>query len=69
MGNLKFSIKGMTCSDCARTVEGALLGVAGVEQARVNYLKKEAEVHGNVAADSLVEAVKNSGYQAILKEA
>jgi|GEM_PF-1003160 len=68
MATTKFSIKGMTCSHCAMTIEGALSKVDGVEKARVNYLKKEAEVRGTIETATLIKAVEQVGYQAIPRE-
>jgi copper chaperone CopZ len=68
MASTKLAIGGLTCTHCAQTVERALAGVDGVERARVNYLKKEAEVEGPAEAEALVEAVKGAGYRATPKE-
>ena len=65
----KLKITGMTCTHCAQTVEKALSGVEGVEQARVNYLRKEADVQGETDVDALVQAVEEAGYRATPKEA
>ncbi len=64
-GTQKLAIKGMTCQHCAATVERALSRVPGVERVRVHYLRKEAEVHGQVDTQALVEAVEGVGYQAV----
>src|SRR5689334_8777550 len=34
---LEFSIEGMDCADCARTIEKAVAGVPGVSSASVNF--------------------------------
>jgi copper chaperone len=65
----KLTIKGMTCTHCAQTVEQALRNTEGVERARVHYLRKEAEVQGNANPDMLIEAVEQAGYSATPKEA
>jgi copper chaperone CopZ len=64
----KLTIMGMTCMHCVQTVERALAGVAGVERARVNYLKKEADVQGDPDIAALARAVETVGYGAALKE-
>jgi copper chaperone CopZ len=65
----KLTIMGMTCMHCAQTVEKALAGVEGVERARVNYLRKEADVQGDPDIAALARAVEAVGYGAELKEA
>jgi copper chaperone len=64
MASTKLVIGGMTCTHCAHTVERALTSVEGVERARVNYLRKEAEVQGKADERALVEAVEGAGYRA-----
>jgi copper chaperone CopZ len=64
----KLTIMGMTCTHCARTVEKALAGVQGVDGARVNYLKKEADVQGEVDVAAPTQAVERAGYPAALRE-
>lgn len=68
MADSKLRIQGMTCSHCAVTVERALTQVEGVTNARVIYIKKEAQVHGNADPQELVKAVEEAGYKAIPKE-
>jgi copper chaperone CopZ len=65
----KLTIMGMTCTHCAQTVEKALAGVEGVERARVNYLRKEADVQGEVDVATLARAVEQAGYRAVAEEA
>lgn len=58
-------ISGMTCVSCARTVERALQGVAGVAQARVNFAAEIAAVEydfSQVKEADLVKAVEGAGY-------
>jgi copper chaperone CopZ len=65
----RLTIMGMTCTHCAQTVEKALAGVEGVERARVNYLRKEADVQGEVDVATLARAVEQAGYRAVTEEA
>jgi copper chaperone CopZ len=69
MASTKLTIKGMTCTHCAQTIERALTGVEGVEHARVNYLRKEAEVQGEADPQALISAVEGAGYRASEREA
>ncbi len=60
-------IGGMSCASCVRRVEKALTGVAGVTTARVNLVTRQARVEGDsVRAASLLQAVKDAGYDARL---
>lgn len=63
---LSLPIAGMTCASCAAHVEKALTEVPGVADAVVNLATERATVrfaNGGVAADILIEAVRNSGYE------
>lgn len=58
-------IAGMTCASCASHVEGALGKVPGVAVAHVNLATERATLHltnGEVEANDLVRAVRDSGY-------
>ncbi len=60
------AVSGMTCEHCARTVEKALAGVAGVTAAQVSYESSTARVEARdgVPEAALLEAVKAKGYGA-----
>jgi copper chaperone CopZ len=63
--NLK--ITGMSCDNCAKTVKGALEGVKGVTEAKVDLDSGTAEVKVNGAAvdpKEMILAVKLAGYGA-----
>jgi copper chaperone len=58
-------INGMTCEMCVRHVTQALQNVPGVVQADVNLQEGRAVVESDdVAADALVSAVVEEGYEA-----
>ncbi|MDP3609320.1 MAG: mercury(II) reductase [Methylophilus sp.] len=59
-------ISGMTCEHCARTVEKALSNLPGVVSASVSYHDELANiaVQSAINPDTLVRAVKASGYTA-----
>ncbi|MBI2421659.1 MAG: copper-translocating P-type ATPase [Candidatus Hydrogenedentes bacterium] len=65
------AIKGMHCASCVRRVEDALAKVEGVTSAAVNLLTEEALVKFGEGVEAtpqvLVEAVKQTGYEAALK--
>src|SRR5690606_17374097 len=62
----QLEIEGMVCASCARHVEQALEGVAGVREARVNYPSGTGTVAAQaaVAERDLVAAVERAGYRA-----
>ena len=62
---LTFPVSGMTCASCAAHIEHALDEVPGVAQANVNLATERATVrfkNGGVAANVLVQAVREAGY-------
>jgi len=61
---IRLSVSGMSCAGCVATVEKALKGVPGVVDATVNFAEHTASVQGEVAADVLVQAVRDAGYDA-----
>ncbi len=61
-------IAGMTCASCVAHVEKALNGVPGVAEAAVNLATERATVrfaNGNIETETLVEAVRESGYDVV----
>ena len=64
----RFSIGGMSCAGCVAAVEKALQQIDGVQHATVNFAEHTAEVESDVAADTLVKAVKDAGYEAALMQ-
>ena len=66
MNNTTLHISGMTCEHCARTVEKALSNLPGVISASVSYHDELASVavQSAINPDTLVRAVKASGYTA-----
>lgn len=65
-----FSIKGMHCASCVRTVEQALKKVPGVTEANVNLANATAFVQSDesVTDEALESAIANAGYTAQLNE-
>ncbi|MBK8750636.1 MAG: copper-translocating P-type ATPase [Candidatus Competibacteraceae bacterium] len=61
---LRLAITGMSCAGCVAAVETALSGVAGVAKAQVNFAERTAQVMGDVAAATLIDAVRAAGYEA-----
>jgi P-type Cu+ transporter len=65
-------VLGMTCAACQSHVEEALRSTAGVESARVDLMAHRASVVFDPALarpESLVEAIREAGYDAVLPRA
>ncbi len=65
METVTLPVQGMTCANCASTVERALRRTEGVEEARVNYAADRAEVDfdpARVDPSALAERVREAGY-------
>src|SRR5690349_19467827 len=61
------AVSGMHCASCVARVEGALAGVPGVREARVNLATERASVvvdPARVDEGQLAEAVARAGYAA-----
>jgi mercuric ion binding protein len=60
-----FTIDGMTCPDgCAKTIEKKLSEIEGVQNAKVDFDKKQATVNfdlDKLTSDDLVKAVETTG--------
>jgi P-type Cu+ transporter len=72
-GRAKISlpVSGMTCAACARRVEKALSGTAGVRAANVNLATEKATVEydsASVGLGELVGAVEGAGYGVVREE-
>jgi copper chaperone CopZ len=63
---LHLTVRGMTCGNCARSVERKLAGTPGVTKAVVDLNGSAAEVEydiGLVKPEVLVDAVRSLGYE------
>lgn len=65
---IDLKIEGMTCASCVGRVEQALARVPGVHSASVNLATERATVTGTAAADALVTAVNDIGYETELAD-
>lgn len=65
---MKTTIKvtGMSCMHCVGSVTKALEKIHGVEKAEVSLQEGKATVTGDVATASLLEAIREEGYEAQL---
>ncbi len=68
---VKLSVPTMDCPVCPITIKKALLQVAGVSQAQVNFERKEALVtfdNERAQVDALMRATAGAGYPSTLTE-
>jgi len=66
METYRFRVEGMTCGNCARTVERKLTVTPGVAKAVVDLASAQATVEfdaSRVQPQTLAEAVRQLGYQ------
>ena len=59
---VEIAVTGMTCGNCADTVESALLAAPGVNAARVDLAGGTATIWGVAAAATVREAVQDAGF-------
>ena len=66
---MKFSITGMTCDGCVRSVQNVIQRIPGVQKADVRLKDQEADVDTNadVSPEEVIQAVQGAGYGAQLK--
>ncbi len=68
--SVTLGIIGMTCASCQAVIEKTLIRVAGVVSATVNLAAETAAIEydpARVGVDDLVAAVRNAGYDAIVR--
>ena len=63
----QYNVTGMSCAACSARVEKAVLAVDGVEACSVNLLTNSMQVEGTVLPETVIAAVENAGYGAVLK--
>lgn len=60
----QFSISGMHCTNCARTIEKSISKINGIHDVRVNFAAEKALVSGEFDDSEVIQAVKHAGYVA-----
>ena len=60
----RLAITGMSCAGCVAAVEATLRSVPGVAQVSVNFAERTAQVSGDAATATLIQAVQQAGYDA-----
>ena len=63
---VKYSIQGMDCADCALSLERSLAQIQGVELVNVNFTTGQLEAQGTFDPQKLVQRVEALGYKAHL---
>jgi copper chaperone len=58
-----YRVTGMTCGGCAKHVEKALRGVAGVAAVTVDQAKGTAAVEGTASFEAMAASVSAAGYE------
>lgn len=65
---IRLSIAGMRCAGCVESVVTALREAPGVERADVSFADHTALVRGDVEPETLIEALREAGYDAAVME-
>ena len=62
-----FSLQGITCAGCVRSVDKALLSLQQqqpeLESFSINFADRTAIISGNLADDQVITAIRNAGYE------
>lgn len=64
----QYTVTGMSCAACTARVEKAVSGVKGVTSCSVNLLTNSMGVEGTADAEDIIAAVRNAGYDAVIKK-
>ncbi len=67
---VQIPVVGMSCANCASSVERAIReNVAGVTEVNVNLATERANITGKVDLTAVARAIESAGYKAVLPEA
>lgn len=61
----RYKVIGMSCAACAARVEKAVSAVDGVDSCAVNLLTNSMSVNGGAGSESIINAVRAAGYDAV----
>ena len=64
----QYTVTGMSCAACTARVEKAVSGVKGVISCSVSLLTNSMGVEGTADAEEIIAAVRNAGYDAVIKK-
>lgn len=65
MKNLKLDIKGMSCTGCSARLEKTLSRTKGIDRARVNFTREEAEIEydeSRISVKEIKSVIKDAGF-------
>ena len=63
----RFQIRGMHCTGCAMSIDGALEDLRGVKSANTSYARQIVDVEYNeneVSEAQILAAIRDAGYEA-----
>lgn len=60
-----FTIKGMDCAGCARTIESGVAQLAGVQSCELSFTTERLRVSGTVSREAVAQRVRDLGYEAV----
>jgi Zn2+/Cd2+-exporting ATPase len=66
---ITFTIRGMDCAGCARTLESGVAQLPGVQSCELNFTTERLRVHGSISRDVIVQRVRDLGYEVVEPEA
>lgn len=64
----QYTVTGMSCAACTARVEKAVSGVKGVTSCSVSLLTHSMGVEGTYDTEEIIAAVRDAGYDAVLKK-
>ena len=62
----EFTIKGMDCANCARTVEKGVGQLEGVDSYELSFASEKLRLQGSVTPEEVVKRVRELGYDAVV---
>jgi Cu+-exporting ATPase len=63
---LTFQLQGVTCASCVNTIQTALDSHENIAAADINFANRSASIQTTLSAPTVIDIVKNSGYNATL---
>ncbi|WP_341501960.1 heavy metal translocating P-type ATPase [Gallaecimonas sp. GXIMD4217] len=62
----RFALLGVSCAGCVRSIDQALDAVPGLDSHSINFADRTAQVQGEADADTVIQAIREAGYDARL---
>lgn len=63
-----FTVRGLDCAGCAQTVERGVAQLPGVQACSLTFTSERLWVQGELAAEAIVQRVRDLGYEAVAAE-